>query len=172
MDVMIVEKSEQAKDIVELMKKDRAGACTFFALDKLQPFREADRNLPGPRLVDEIWTEDERLKKAFYKACGNTLYADNISIARKMGNSGGQRHRVVSLDGSVVEPTGTFTGGGSRKMSGAMAEKPQIQVCSMTMRYFEHFENKDKVIEKILTMSLKSKVYFYNSGQQRNYFRR
>ena len=139
MDVMIVEKSEQAKDIVELMKKDRAGACTFFALDKLQPFREADRNLPGPRLVDEIWTEDERLKKAFYKACGNTLYADNISIARKMGNSGGQRHRVVSLDGSVVEPTGTFTGGGSRKMSGAMAEKPQIQVCSL--RYFEHFEN-------------------------------
>lgn len=66
MDVMIVERSEQAKEIVGLMKKDRAGACTFFALDKLQPFREA-QNLPGPRIVDEIWTEDERLKKAFYK---------------------------------------------------------------------------------------------------------
>ena len=61
-------------------------------------------------------------------ACGNTLYADNISTARKMGTSGGQRHRVVSLDGSVIEPSGTFTGGGNRVSRGAMAEKPQIQV--------------------------------------------
>lgn len=87
MNLMVVETSKQAKDIVGMLKKDNVGSCTFFAMDKMGPFRPASGNLPGPRLVDEIQCDDPALMKVFYKACRDTLYAENINAARQMSRS-------------------------------------------------------------------------------------
>ena len=86
MDVMVVETSRQATEIIKHMKRENVGACTFYAMDKMTPFREPSRNLPGPRLVDQIRCDDPELMKCFYKSCGDTLYAGNISQARQMAN--------------------------------------------------------------------------------------
>lgn len=152
MNVIVVEKTTQAKQIVEYLKKDRAGQAKFFAMDKMAPFREADNRNPGPRLVDQITCDDPALFKAFYKACGETLYAENISNARQMASANGQRYRVVGLDGSIIERAGTLTGGGNRVSRGAMGEKPQIKVNEKTVtedEVTEMIEIVDKLREEL-----------------------
>ena len=39
----------------------------------------------------------------------------------------------MSLDGNVLETSGTLTGGGNKRQTGAMAEQPQIKVNEQTI---------------------------------------
>lgn len=49
---------------------------------------------------------------AFYYALRDTLVADDIVAATRIGMGGKERYRVVTLKGEVVETSGTMTGGG------------------------------------------------------------
>lgn len=55
---------------------------------------------------------DRAVLPAFYYALRDTLVADDIATATRVGVGGRERHRVVTLKGEVVEPSGTMTGGG------------------------------------------------------------
>ena len=134
MEYIVVERAADATKILEYIKRDRVGAVSFFALDKVKPFVPASQfNLPGPRLVDQIRCDREDLMACFFQACGNTLVARDSKEAEKFAFHCGPRQRAVSLDGVLVEPHGAMTGGGSRKQSGAMGEKPQINVRKETI---------------------------------------
>lgn len=134
MDYIVVERAADATKILEYVKRDKVGAVRFFALDKVRPFAPADQfNLPGPRLVDQIRCDREDLMGCFFQACGNTLVARNSEEAERFAFNSGGRHRAVSLDGVLVESSGAMTGGGGRKQSGAMGEKPQINVRKETV---------------------------------------
>jgi len=69
-------------------------------------------------------------RPAFYFAVKDTLVVQDIEYAtRLVFNSGNDyRHRVVTMKGEVVEPSGTMSGGG-RPRSGAMNSKP-MQILS------------------------------------------
>ena len=134
MEYIVVERAADATKILEYIKRDRVGAVSFFALDKVKPFVPASKfNLPGPRLVDQIRCDREDLMACFFQACGNTLVARDSKEAEKFAFHYGPRQRAVSLDGVLVELHGVMTGGGSRKQSGAMGEKPQINVRKETI---------------------------------------
>jgi structural maintenance of chromosome 4 len=134
MDYIVVERVADATKILEYVKRDKVGAVRFFALDKVRPFASADQfKLPGPRLVDQIRCDREDLMGCFFQACGNTLVARNSEEAEHFAFNCGGRHRAVSLDGVLVESSGAMTGGGGRKQSGAMGEKPQINVRKETV---------------------------------------
>lgn len=66
----------------------------------------------APRLFDLIRVADRAVLPAFYFALRNTLVADNITAATRIGMGGKKRYRVVTLKGEVVETSGSMTGGG------------------------------------------------------------
>merc|ERR1712130_130887 len=54
--------------------------------------------------------------KALVYACGNCLVCETLDEARRLcyggsGRSGGAKHKVVTLDGSVIHKSGNLTGG-------------------------------------------------------------
>ena len=109
MDVVVVGNTVQGKEILQHLKRDGVGTVTLFALDKMRPCPGPDRHNPGPRLVDQIRCDDPALMPAFYKACGETLVANDPVEAQRMAFSG-QRYRVVALSGEVFEKYGTMSG--------------------------------------------------------------
>jgi len=60
-------------------------------------------------------------KEAFYWALRNTLVVPDLVIGRKSGY-GKDRHRVVTLDGSLIENSGAMSGGGQPKSGGMKSE--------------------------------------------------
>lgn len=126
LDNLVVDTVEQGQACIEHVRKENAGRVQIIVLDKLPP-RDLDpietpENVP--RLFDLIKLKDARFAPAFYKGLSNTLVAENLEQAKRIGY-GKKRWRVVTLGGQLIDPSGTMSGGGDRVKSGGMSSKPR-----------------------------------------------
>merc|ERR1719515_119966 len=75
----------------------------------------------APRLLDLIKPAKPEYKVAFFHGVGNTLVAKDYDQATRIGLQGKTRHRVVTLEGGLIETSGTMTGGGNTVRKGGMS---------------------------------------------------
>ncbi|KAG7903747.1 hypothetical protein KL907_003774 [Ogataea polymorpha] len=124
LDDMVVDSVETAQKCINYMRKNNLGFGKFIVLDKLRKFNLSKIPTPNnvPRLFDLITPCDPKFAPAFYSSMYNTLVASNLEEANKVA-FGAKRWRVVTLDGKLVDVSGTLSGGGSRVFSGAMKLK-------------------------------------------------
>lgn len=90
----------------------------LIALIKARPRFKTPEDVP--RLVDLITPKDEAYRSAFYFAMRDTLVASDMNQATRVA-FGSQRFRVVTLDGKVIDVSGTMAGGGSSTAKGGMS---------------------------------------------------
>uniref|UniRef100_A0A183UUA5 Structural maintenance of chromosomes protein n=1 Tax=Toxocara canis TaxID=6265 RepID=A0A183UUA5_TOXCA len=131
LDYIVVDSVETAQQCVEVLKREGLGIASFIALDKqekLRPLMKKPEHTPEnvPRLFDLIRVADEAVLPAFYYALRDTLIAEDIAIATRIGVGGKERHRVVTLSGEVVEPSGTVTGGGRSEKRGRIGQDIKV----------------------------------------------
>ncbi|KAJ7084309.1 RecF/RecN/SMC [Mycena belliarum] len=121
---MVVDRVEQAQNCIQYLRDQKLGRATFSVLEKLKSDGMGKISTPEnvPRLFDLVQPKDERFAKAFYKALGNTLVADNMEQANRIA-FGQRRWRVVTLAGQLIETTGAMSGGGNQPARGAMSSK-------------------------------------------------
>lgn len=128
LDYIVVDTMDNAKKCLQSLRDNKIGTATFIGLDKMETYREYCEPLPYgtpedvPRLFDLVQLQDERIRPAFYFALRDTLVADDLEIATRIGlgkSSNGKRWRVVTLDGKLVETSGAMTAGG-RPIKGRM----------------------------------------------------
>lgn len=65
--------------------------------------------------------QDEKFKPAFYYGLRDTLVATNLDQATRVAY-GKTRYRVVTLEGQLIEISGTMSGGGNRVIKGRMGQ--------------------------------------------------
>lgn len=121
---LVVDTVEQGQACIEHLRKGNVGRASFMVLEKL-PVRDLGRiETPEgvPRLFDLIKPKDPRFAPAFYKGLFNTLVAKDLEQAQRIG-FGKKRWRVVTLDGKLIDPSGTMSGGGNRVARGGMSSK-------------------------------------------------
>ena len=119
LDSVVVEDGESAKACVALLREKKLGVATFIILSRQveQLGHKLDARFDAPagsrRLYDLIRVADPAHRAAFLRCFGNTLVCEgNKEVATKIALGGSERHRVVTLDGAVIEPSGTLSGGG------------------------------------------------------------
>jgi structural maintenance of chromosome 4 len=103
------------------------GRATFIILEKIReefgPKSQQPCQVPdnAKRLYDliKVKEKDKELLPAFYFAVRDTLVADSLDMATKIAFSG-RRWRVVTLNGELIDVSGTMSGGGAQKQSGGM----------------------------------------------------
>ena len=121
---LVVDTVEQGQACIEHLRKGNVGRANFMVLEKLPP-RDLNRiETPEnvPRLFDLIKPKDARFAPAFFKGLSNTLVADDLAQAQRIGY-GKRRWRVVTLAGQLIDPSGTMSGGGQRVSRGGMSSK-------------------------------------------------
>jgi structural maintenance of chromosome 4 len=137
---LVVDTVEQGQACIEHLRKGNVGRASFMVLEKLPP-RDLGR-IETPenvaRLFDLIKPKDPRFATAFYKGLFNTLVADDLTQAQRIGY-GKKRWRVVTLAGQLIDPSGTMSGGGTRVQRGGMGSKfvPERMEPEVVARY-EH----------------------------------
>lgn len=111
---VVVDDEHVGSVAIELLKSSGAGRATFIPLNKL---KQAPSKLPLPKdkgvvdyAINLIDFEDKYLN-AFYYAVGDTLVVEDLECAKKLMG----RYRVVTLDGEIIEKSGSMTGGSVRK---------------------------------------------------------
>ncbi|XP_049805337.1 structural maintenance of chromosomes protein 4-like [Schistocerca nitens] len=136
---MVVDTVKTAQESIELLRQSNIGQASFIALEYQQKYHSPCYTRPetpenAPRLIDLIKLADERVRVAFYFALRNTLVANDVAQATRVAFSGGNRYRVVTLQGHIIEATGEMTGGGHTVKKGLMSQKvPEAPVTQKTV---------------------------------------
>uniref|UniRef100_F1KR40 Structural maintenance of chromosomes protein n=1 Tax=Ascaris suum TaxID=6253 RepID=F1KR40_ASCSU len=146
LDYIVVDTVETAQQCVEVLKRDHLGVASFIALDKqekLRPLMAKPDHTPEnvPRLFDLIRVADRAVLPAFYYALRDTLVADDIATATRVGVGGRERHRVVTLKGEVVEPSGTMTGGGRSEQRGRIGQDIKVDTSKDSAKEIAALQN-------------------------------
>jgi structural maintenance of chromosome 4 len=121
LDNLVVDTTEDAQAAVEFLRENNLGRATFIVLDKVQGRKlSEDRPENLPRLLDLVKLQSPAYKIAFQYALGDTLVSDNLDQATRVGLQGAKRRRVVTLDGKLIDSSGTMSGGGATQNKGGM----------------------------------------------------
>lgn len=118
MDAIVVEDENTGKECIKYLKEQRLPPQTFIPLQsvRVKPIIEKLRTLGGTaRLVFDVIQFDRSLERAVLFAVGNTLVCDDLEEA-KILSWGGERQKVVTINGILLSKSGTMTGG----LSGGM----------------------------------------------------
>lgn len=127
LDNIIVDTVNTAQACIEYLKKHDVGRASFVALEKVSHLHRQSQtrmNTPEnvPRLFDLVRVEDERVYAAFYFALRDTLVSNDLEQGTRIAY-GAKRFRVVTLNGDLIETSGTMSGGGKNKSRGRMGQQ-------------------------------------------------
>lgn len=131
LDFIVVDTTEVGQRCIEHLRENGLGRASFIVLDKMRPVAPpSSEDIPegATRLFDLIKPKHVKFAAAFYFAVGNTLVAANMQEATRLAYQESRRHRVVTLDGKIIDSTGTISGGGNTVNRGGMKASFQAEV--------------------------------------------
>jgi chromosome segregation protein len=115
---VVVEDERTGRQGIAYLKERKLGRATFLPLDVIQPRRlaEADRSRLRETagfvgIASELVEADERYRTLVEHLLGLVVVARTLEEANAIARQLGYRYRVVTLDGDVVNPGGSMTGG-------------------------------------------------------------
>eukprot|EP00347_Sterkiella_histriomuscorum_P007115 403350207 len=123
-DFIVVDTMRSGERCVEYLNQNRIGYQGFIMLDKQNQslYNQLNRPFRAPqgskRLIDLIQVDKPELEIAFYFAIRDTLVCEDLDTATRIAYYSDQKYRVVTLDGTLIELTGTMSGGGKAKRGG------------------------------------------------------
>lgn len=124
LDNFVTDTVEAGQQCIEYLRKTNMGRGNFICLDKLRSRDLSAIQTPenAPRLFDLVKPKDDNFRPAFYHALQDTLVATDLAQANRIAY-GAKRWRVVTLDGELIDKSGTMSGGGNSKKKGLMSSK-------------------------------------------------
>ena len=99
---------DDAARCIEHLRKKKVGRCTFLPLDKLNPRISAKAPEQSLGFARDYIKTSKRFKKVFEYVFGDTIVVRDINNAKAIGIG---RHRMVTLDGDLMEVSGAMSGG-------------------------------------------------------------
>ena len=113
--------SDDARYLIEYLKRTKGGQVTFLPVKSLKPHYETEytskalTETGAVGLANELITYDNYYDNVIYNLIGNTLVADNIANATAIAKKYPHAFRIVTLDGDVISTSGSMTGGSRRE---------------------------------------------------------
>ena len=128
----IVTADEQtAKRMIAFLKENRFGRATFLPLTAMKNSRElkdrsvlADAGVIG--LASDIVTCEDRYRDLVRNLLGRTVVVENIDRAIEIAGRYHYSLRLVTLDGELLSPGGSMTGGAFKNNSNLLGRRREI----------------------------------------------
>lgn len=113
---IVVKDESKAKSMIDFLKKNNLGRVTFLPLNII---KGKTLNLDLKKLKEfgviglahELIKFDDKYKNIFESLLGRTIIVDTIDNGIKLANQFNHSYRIVTLDGEVLNPGGSLSGG-------------------------------------------------------------
>lgn len=150
---LVVDTDEDAKRAIGYLKRRDGGRCTFLPLNSIRgrAFQdEAVVDEPGfVGLGDELITFDKKYETVFSSLLGGIVIAQDLDKAVTIAKKYGYRFKVVTLDGQVVNPGGSMTGGSVSRSAGILSRANELERLGTQMNELEEkLRQSAKVLEE------------------------
>lgn len=121
---LVVENDAVAEACIRWLREEQLGVATFLPLNKIKPrFVSHDIMQLAKRdrvhgLANELARHEPRFSDVFSYVFGNTLIIDDVALGREIGIG---RTRMVTIQGDVLEMSGSMKGGYRRERATGMS---------------------------------------------------
>ena len=112
---------EGAKELIKFLKDNSFGRATFLPITSMKRRAFDERLIAGKQgcfgLASSLVDYNRDIDNVVSNLLGNTVIVDNLNTAVTLAKSSGYAFRIVTLDGDVVNPQGSLTGGSKKAES-------------------------------------------------------
>ncbi len=168
-----------AKLIIDYLRRNKLGRVTCLPLDTIKGSEmglndkdRADFNVVG--IASEIIEFEEKYRNIFENLLGRTVIVKDMNNAIGLSNKYKNRLRIVTLEGDVINPGGSMTGGSQgRNNSNILSRKNRIEKIEKTVKKYridkEKLEYNKKNLESDLNEKKTELFKIQNSIQEKEY---
>ena len=120
---IVTKNEEDAKDLINYLKNNKFGRVTFLPITgvkerSVSALVSSKMSMKGVQgIASELISFDNKYAKIFNSLLGSTVIIDTIENAVEFSKATNYTSKIVTLDGDVISPQGSMTGG-SRKDNG------------------------------------------------------
>lgn len=149
---IIVDSEKDGRQAIQYLKQNGLGRATFLPLNVIQPrnvandiLNIADSSTGFVNVASNAIQVENDYKHVIQNLLGNTIIVDNLKNANELARKIRYRTRIVTLEGDIVNPGGSMTGGGDRKTKSILSQKDELS----TMRaQLEDYQQQTVTFEK------------------------
>ncbi|QFT88839.1 Chromosome partition protein Smc [Bacillus sp. THAF10] len=159
---IVVDNEQNARTSIQYLKQNGYGRATFLPITVMKPRTLSDYQLNQLNDHDSfigiaatLVSFDSEYSNIINNLLGSVVIAKDLRGANTLANLLGHRYRIVTLDGDVVNPGGSMTGGGLKQKSNSLLSRGR-ELESISHK-LEEMETKTNLLENQVK-TLKEKI--------------
>ncbi|WFR54836.1 chromosome segregation protein SMC [Anaerocolumna sp. AGMB13025] len=139
---IVTDHEETAKNLIEYLKKNKFGRATFLPLTSVtgKEVSGQDRYLSEEGvlgLANTLVDTESRFDGLMRNLLGRSIVVDHIDHALKLSKKYNYSLRIVTLDGELLNPGGSLSGGAYRNTSNLLSRRREIEELENLVRNLE-----------------------------------
>lgn len=146
---IITDDENSAKMAINYLKQNNLGRVTFLPLSIIKSNKinlnniKSNTNCIG--VASDLLSYDDKYKNILENILGRTIVIDTIDNGIKFAKETGHKYKVVTLEGEILNPGGSLTGGSFKTNANILSRKRLIN------EYSEKIKIKENEIKTLLS---------------------
>lgn len=138
---IVVETQNDAKRAIEYLKSSHGGRATFLPIDAVKARNFDEKGLDSQygfvSVASDIVSVDGKYQAIIENLLGRTAVCEDMDSAVAMARKYNNRFKIVTLDGQVMNPGGSMTGGSKAHGVGMLSRGSEIEKLRKTVKELE-----------------------------------
>lgn len=136
---VVTEDEDTAKRMINYLKTNKFGRATFLPLTSIKAYGNFTKPeaLKEPGVIgtaDTLVKIDNKYKELSSYLLGRTLVVDHIDHGTAIARKYKQSIRIVTLEGELINPGGSMTGGAFKNSSNLLSRRREIEEFEKTVK--------------------------------------
>ena len=131
MQQIVVGNEQDGKAAIAYLKRTGGGRATFLPLSTIQGKTLQESGLENCRgfvgIASQLVTSEAQYRGVVENLLGRTVIVQDMDAAIAMANKYRNRFKIVTLDGQVMNPGGSMTGGSVNKEAGILSRANELE---------------------------------------------
>ncbi|MDD6666054.1 MAG: chromosome segregation protein SMC [Eubacterium coprostanoligenes] len=128
---VVVSTESDAKRAINYLKQNNVGRATFLPISAIKPRYMEEKNLDDNfgfvDVASNLVDCDEQYRDIVENLLGRVMVVEDIDCAIAISKKYKNRYKIVTLDGQVMNPGGSMSGGSKGKGSGVLSRANLIE---------------------------------------------
>lgn len=149
---IITSDENSAKAAINYLKHNKIGRVTFLPMNIIKSKKinniQARTNFIG--IASDLISYEEKYRDILENILGRTVVIDNIDEGIKFARETGHKYKVVTLEGEILNPGGSLTGGSLKSSGNILSRKRLINEFNEKIKATK--EENTSIQEKLVSM--------------------
>ena len=147
---IVTDTEETAKKLVNFLRENKLGRASFLPITSMKGQKLAKVNTKGLDgfigIAADLISFDKQYEQIIFNLLGRTVIVDNMDTAIAISKLNSYSFKVVTLEGDVINPSGSITGGSvAKKTVNLLGRGNEIKALEKELKEL------DKKIQKLIS---------------------